>query len=348
MIENSQKQTAQDKAFRISVVIPAYNAGRYLARAIDSVLAQSRPADEIIVVDDGSSDNTPDVAARYAGRICFIRQGNAGASVARNTGIEAASGEWIAFLDADDEWLPEKLHVQMEHLGRNPELVWTTGNYLCCVCTRGHSEPHLKPTAVRELLSGKEYLEDYFQALPGGLGGCTGTMLIRRTALLEAGLFRPGQLRGNDYDMWWRIAYRYPKIGYVAEPLAVYHLDVEGSIIRKHGDAAASCELIERHLKLAAEHGRLDAFRPCAAFLLRRWMRAMLFEARGREVRMMLRRFGGLLPGGYKVVMGLLAGFPRTTAAGCRGISWFVRAFGLRRQPVRSRVLADRSVPARH
>jgi glycosyltransferase involved in cell wall biosynthesis len=323
--------------YKISVVIPAYNAGRYLARAIDSVLAQTRPAAEIVVVDDGSTDDTVHVAQRYAGQIKFIRQDNAGASVARNTGIEAATGEWVAFLDADDEWLPEKLGLQAEHLARNPDLVWTTGNYLCCVCTKDYRAPHLSPAVARERLGGKEYSEDYFAALPRGLDGWTGTMLIRRDVLLEAGLFRPGQLRCNDYDMWWRIAYRHPKIGYVAEPLAVYHLDVEGSIIRTHQDAAISCELIERHLKLAAEHGRLAAFEPCAAYLLRRWMRGMLFEARGREVRGMLRQFGGLLPGWYKACMGLFATFPRATAAGCRGISWFVRTFGLRKRPVRSR-----------
>lgn len=92
----------------VSVVIPAYNAGEYLGRAIDSVLAQTQPAAEIIVVDDGSADNTADVAQGYGERIRFIQQENAGASVARNTGIEAAASEWIAFLDADDEWLPQK------------------------------------------------------------------------------------------------------------------------------------------------------------------------------------------------------------------------------------------------
>lgn len=328
---------SRGQTYRISVVIPAYNAGRRLARALDSVLAQTCRADEIIVVDDGSADNTAEVARGYTGRVQFIQQANAGASVARNTGITAATGDWIAFLDADDEWLPDKLRLQTEHLARNPDLVWTTSNYLCCVCKTNHRAPHLKPTVVRDLLCGREYSEDYFAALPRGLDGWTGTMLIRREAMFEAGLFRPGQLRGNDYDMWWRIAYRRPKIGYVAEPLAVYHLDVEGSIIRKYKDAAISCELIERHLALAREHGRLAAFEPCAVFLLRRWMRAMLFEARGREVREMLRQFGPLLPRWYRASMRIFAAFPRTTAAGCRGISWFVRTFGLRTHPVRSR-----------
>ncbi len=140
----------------ISVIIPAYNAGEYIARAIDIVLAQSRNADEIIVVDDGSTDNTSEVVAQYESKVKYIRQDNAGASVARNTGIEAATGEWIAFLDADDEWLPEKLKLQTEHLMRNGDLVWTTGNYICCVCGKELQSPHLPPDKAGLIFSGKE------------------------------------------------------------------------------------------------------------------------------------------------------------------------------------------------
>ncbi len=118
----------------VSAVIPAYNAAKYVERAIESVLAQTRKADEIIVVDDGSTDNTADVVRQFGDKVKFIRQENAGASVARNTGIEAATSEWISFLDADDEWLPEKLKLQTEHLQRNPDLAWTTGNYIRCHC----------------------------------------------------------------------------------------------------------------------------------------------------------------------------------------------------------------------
>lgn len=323
--------------FAISVVIPAYNAGRYLGRTIDSVLAQTFGAQEIIVVDDGSTDNTAEVVARYESGVKYIRQDNAGASVARNTGIEAATGEWIAFLDADDEWLPEKLKLQTEHLVRNPDLVWTTGNYICCVCGKELQSPHLPPDKAGLILSGKEYSDSFFHAFLQNVWGCTDTMLVKRDVLFEAGLFRPGQLRGNDYDMWWRIAYRWPKIGYLAEPLAVYHLDVEGSIIRKYTDAAILRDLIQRHLELAQQHGRADDFGPCAIYLLRRWMRAMLFEARGREVRAMLRQFDELLPGWYKAFMRLFAAFPRTTAVGCRMISRIVRFLGLRKRLVRSR-----------
>ncbi|MCK4960446.1 MAG: glycosyltransferase family 2 protein, partial [Planctomycetes bacterium] len=94
-----------DESYSVSVVIAAYNAEKYIQRAIDSVLAQSLPADEIIVVDDGSTDNTGDAVKHYGSKVRYIYQENAGPASARNTAIEAATGTWIAFLDADDEWL---------------------------------------------------------------------------------------------------------------------------------------------------------------------------------------------------------------------------------------------------
>ncbi len=96
-------------AFRASVVIPAFNAGRYLAETLDGVLAQTLPAHEILVIDDGSTDDTPAVAAKYAPRVTYVRQENRGVSAARNNGMGRATGDWVAFLDADDRWEPQFL-----------------------------------------------------------------------------------------------------------------------------------------------------------------------------------------------------------------------------------------------
>src|SRR5437773_3781756 len=97
----------------VSVVIPTYNYARYLPEAIDSALAQTHAPLEVIVVDDGSTDDTPRVLAVYGDRIRVIRQANRGPGAARNTGIAAARGEYVGFLDADDVWLPRKLELQM-------------------------------------------------------------------------------------------------------------------------------------------------------------------------------------------------------------------------------------------
>ncbi len=106
---------------RISVVIPSYNSAKVLPDAIESVLAQTRPADEIIIADDGSEDDTADVCEAFGDDVRYVRRENGGASSARNTGIEAATGDWLAFLDADDLWDPEKLEWQLAALAQNPE-----------------------------------------------------------------------------------------------------------------------------------------------------------------------------------------------------------------------------------
>jgi glycosyltransferase involved in cell wall biosynthesis len=105
----------------VSVIVPAYNAERYLDEALESVLSQSFQDLECIVVDDGSTDSTSEIAARRK-RVRTLRQDNQGASAARNTGIRAARGEFLTFLDADDLWYPERLKVQLEFHRRRPEI----------------------------------------------------------------------------------------------------------------------------------------------------------------------------------------------------------------------------------
>src|SRR5687768_4198880 len=101
---------------QLSVVIPAYNAEKYLGAAIESVLAQGHPSAEIVVVNDGSSDRTHEVARSYGGQVHFLSQDHAGAAAARNRGVDAARGAYLAFLDADDLWLKGKLELQWKAL----------------------------------------------------------------------------------------------------------------------------------------------------------------------------------------------------------------------------------------
>lgn len=108
---------------RFSVVIPTYNRGAVIMDTLDSVFAQTRPVDEVIVVDDGSTDDTADRLAPVMDRITYLRQDNAGVSAARNTGIRAATGDWICFLDSDDVWLPDRMAVLVRDLAEaGPEV----------------------------------------------------------------------------------------------------------------------------------------------------------------------------------------------------------------------------------
>jgi len=319
----------------VSVVIPAYRCGGVIGRTLESVLGQTRAADEIIVVDDGSGDNTAEVVRRYGDKVRYMHQENAGASAARNTGIAAARGEWIALLDGDDEWLPQKLELQMGILARHPELMWVTGNYLRCLCGAQKRAAELEEHKARRLLAGKDFFASYFSALAAGAGGWTGTMVIKRQALIEAGLFRTGQKRANDLDMWWRVAHRWPQIGYTPAPVAIYHLGTPESISQGFFDVELYCELIERHLQLAAEHRRQAEFAVGATYMIRKWIRGMLFDARGEDIRRLLRQFNELLDNRYQRKIRMLTGWPGLTAGVLRMISKVVRTFNLRKRAER-------------
>lgn len=171
------------QSFTTSVVIPAYNIGRLVGRAIDSVLAQTHQPDEIIVVDDGSTDDTADVIQSYGGKVKYIHQENIGLAGARNTGIKASVCEWVAFLDGDDEWLPQHLQLQADLLQANNDLVWTSGNFDRCLCNENRRSPHLKSQKVQKLLGGKDYFDDYFNAFMADAGGSGDTILIKRQGM---------------------------------------------------------------------------------------------------------------------------------------------------------------------
>ena len=332
MPSNSLNNT---EPLKISVVIPAYNVGAHISRAIESVLAQTRQADEIIVVDDGSTDETATQVKKYGEKVKYIYQENAGAGAARNTGIKAAQFAWIAFLDSDDEWLPEKLKLQLELLQRNPDLVWVTSNYYRCLCAENQQRPHNQQEKTQRLLQGKEYFANFFTAFLYEAYGHTDTMLIKREILEEVGGFTPGQQNAEDMDLWWQIGYRQPKLGCVNQPLAVYHMGIPLSLSVTPQKWEQYREMIERHLILANELGKSDDLRPCATYMLRKWLRGMLFDSQKEEIRRTLRQFPNLLPGWYKAVMWCLTVFPQVTAKGCYAISWIVRKLRLRKKTVR-------------
>ena len=196
---------------RISVVMPAYNAAPVIRRALHSALAQSLPAHEILVMDDGSSDETASIVASYGPVVRLMRQQNAGPSVARNTAMAAATGDWIAFLDADDAWHPMKLEAQVRaaEAEGGTRLISTSTWFVYQDGTR-----QLRPTpATRGLWPGLRYAN----------GIVTSSVLVRRDAALEAGGFNP-RLRGcEDWDLWVRVA-RGGGYAAVQEPLVDYHV----------------------------------------------------------------------------------------------------------------------------
>ncbi|MGB5881995.1 MAG: glycosyltransferase, partial [Thermoanaerobaculia bacterium] len=194
----------------VSVVIPTYNRADLVLRSVRSVLAQTRPAEQIIVVDDGSTDDTGPLVRTQFGAVDYLAQENRGVSAARNRGIEVATGEWIALLDSDDEWLPEKLERQMACLDQEPD-------YRIC---------HTDEIWVR---SGRRVNPRRKHAKQGGwifkdcLPLCAispSSVLIHRSVFDEVGLFDETLPACEDYDLWLRICSRWPVL-FLPERLVV-------------------------------------------------------------------------------------------------------------------------------
>jgi glycosyltransferase involved in cell wall biosynthesis len=269
----------------ISVIIPAWNAQRHIARAIQSVLAQTQPADEIIIVDDGSTDNTVETVRTFGSKVRLITQPNAGASVARNTGVAAAKSDWIAFLDADDEWLPEKIHAQIELFRQFSHLKWGYANYLTNYSGKQWHKRSALPAPKQH------YMEDYLDAYCKGFHAWTGTVMIHRSVFDTVGLFEPGMKRAQDNDLWFRIAYQFPQVGYIPQSLAVYHLDTPDSSTKINDSVDYMINLIDRHRTLSQKFNRAGAFRPCIAHMLQVWIRQLEKQNRRADINSLLGRY---------------------------------------------------------
>ena len=305
-------QTSDDNStsISVSVVIPAYNAEGHISRAIESVLKQSRPADEIIVVDDGSTDTTGAIVRGYGEKIRYIHQENGGAGQARNRGVEAAQSEWIAFLDADDEWPIEKLDLQISHLIRHPDLVWAYGNIYYCWCGENRRFLLRSESEARQALGEREYFDSYFEAYAAGFCAFTINLIIKKEILEQLGGFEISMRRAQDTDMWFRIAYRWPKVGYVNKPLAIYHRLVPASITKIHRESKIIGDLVEKHFELSRRFGKQDEFRPCGIQMLQTWMRELVAEDRREEILELTDRFEELFSKRFNREMRLRAKHP--------------------------------------
>ncbi len=184
---------------RISVIIPVYNRVRTIRRALDSVLGQTRPADEIIVVDDGSDNETPHILNDYKSEIKIIRQAHLGVSAARNAGIKAAEGNWLAFLDSDDQWFADKLKMAEDFHLLHPEYrIFQTDEMWI------RKGQRVNPKKKHRKVGGWIFRE----SLPLCIVSPS-AVVIEKALLDEVGLFDEEFPVCEDYDLWLRIARKY-------------------------------------------------------------------------------------------------------------------------------------------
>jgi glycosyltransferase involved in cell wall biosynthesis len=198
----------------VSVVVPAHNAEATLRDALESVLVQQPPVQQIVVVDDGSSDSTADVAASVP-RVCVIRQARGGPSRARNRGLEVATSEWVAFLDADDRWCPGKIAAQFAVLARRPNAVIVAADWV----RQGTPLSATGDLPFREFGTRDLLMLNRFQ---------TSTVMVRREEVCALGGFDPELDGAEDWDLWLRCSRAGPVVK-LDVPLVVYR-DVPGGV----------------------------------------------------------------------------------------------------------------------
>ncbi|MFO0811527.1 MAG: glycosyltransferase [Gemmataceae bacterium] len=226
----------------VSVVMPVYNGSRFLRQAIDSVLGQTYAPTEIVVVDDGSTDDSPVILTSYGDKVRAIRQQNAGVSEARNTGVRNARGEFVAFIDQDDWWLPTKVARQVELFAADPTLGLVHTN-----------------AGLFDAPSGA-FIEGWHYASRSGLlvGRCydqlllsnaifNSSVMVRKAVLDAVGGFDTDIRRNTlqDYDLWLRVAKHSP-FAYIAENLIVYRLHPEQGLWKVRDSLVEELRLLER------------------------------------------------------------------------------------------------------
>lgn len=257
----------------VSVVVPTYNRARFIEEAVESILAQSLPPLEVIIVDDGSTDDTANVCARFHEPVRYIRRQNEGAAAARNAGIRAAMGDWVAFCDSDDIWKPRKLQLQMAALAVTGAGWSFTGFGLIDPDGRpvhtqksGFSkafgvlaESGVPPAdhfarwlELKRIISDSEtltiYHGDAFGMLFLGNVALTSTSVFSRELIDRAGLFDPTFWRAEDTEFFHRIS-AHSEVAIIMEPLVDYRVG-HASIMT--GDAAPFIEYTLRSIQEAS------------------------------------------------------------------------------------------------
>ena len=277
-----------ETGIEVSVIIPTYNRRELVARAVRSALAQTRPVEEIIVIDDGSTDGTElSLATEFGDRIRYVRQENGGVSSARNHGLRIARGRYLALLDSDDEWLPEKNRLQVEWLNAHPDF----GLVLCDVIRMDAHHREFEIFRRRELLPEDGHILKWVLLEPAL---APASAMMRREVCEAVGGFNESLPTAEDLEYHLRIAAKW-KIGIVEVPLvrAMRGHDGLSSLARTYDDYVRVIES-----SVAANAGRLpqvDLDRALARAYARN-ARGMVLSGRLRQAISLVRKAWALEP----------------------------------------------------
>ena len=286
---------------KVSVIIPSYNCEKYIRETIDCILAQTHKNIEVIVVDDGSTDNTQDIVASYGEPVRLIKQSNARVCAARNRGIQEANGEYICLMDHDDYWFPEKIARQIEILETSPEI---GGVFSAFICWKQNNQGEFPaPDSYRDVSD--EITDDIDPEYSGWIHhqlllDCwilTSTSMFRAEVFQICGNFDVALPYSEDWDLWFRIAQKYQLIK-LRRPTTLYRqhaeqgnrivrdIDYRTTLLEKTVAKWGLCsqdgrcldsskfkqQLAIYHFEYAMSHLQVNHLRKASASLLKAWL----------------------------------------------------------------------------
>jgi glycosyltransferase involved in cell wall biosynthesis len=276
------------------VIVPVFNVERYVAQAVESALGQSHPDVQVVVVNDGSTDGSVDALAPYRDRIVYVEQANRGLAGTRNRALREATGEYVALLDADDVWLPDRLERMVSHLEGHPEVGFVTSDAFFM-----HED---EPSDVRYY----EHFDFLLQGDPFGTGDqrywilfhnfVMGMTVVRRALFERHGYFEESLRTSEDWDLWIRFIFAGERAGLVNEPLCYYRIRADSLSADRHRVYHDALRVLERAVSGLGRDDLVGLAKP----LLRRGKHALalgdhhraaaFFAAAGRDPRLPWRK----------------------------------------------------------
>ena len=270
--------------FIISVIIPTFNQADQISEVIQNALNQSYSPHEVIIVDDGSSDNTKEVISKYSqDKVRYIFQDNSGPGKARNTGIKSATGNWIAFLDSDDKWASNKLEMQINSLSQYPKAKFCFSNYSLLQNYSPKTNQKFGLEIEDKLPIGSIFSGDYLSAWQNNYQALTSTVIAEKDTLVEAGLFAENIRASEDVDLWARIGFLQVQSIFINEPLTTYTMNQPHGLQRP-ANINEHILQIKRLLALADQKGLTEKFRPCLISMIFNFANVMHKQKKNADI----------------------------------------------------------------